>query len=207
MPLRIFVPAVALTLLVACGGAPPGPQETVALYLARKGLDLMRVLPMLTDDFHRAHGMVFANTAQLPFGIVLDPDPEPIPDDPDYAAERGRLGWLTAPSLTDEVYRMFPKRKQLQLIWRGSGEEGHRAWVRLQARVPDEAPVDFVFRLRRRQASEPWRIDAVEMASGSSPSAQFIRFLISPNLDCLRFIRREAAVRGGEGTVGRPTRR
>ena len=96
--IRPLLAATVLALVAACGGMPSTPQDTVALYLKRMGRDPMRVLPMLTDDFHRAHRMVFSNTAELPSGIVLKPETETMPDDPVAQTYRVRcLGLLQHP--------------------------------------------------------------------------------------------------------------
>ena len=90
---------------------------------------------------------------------------------------------------------MFAKRPQVRWIWVGSEERGLRAKVRLRAQVPGEARVEFVFGLRRPNVSARWRIDAARMQESAAPSAEFIRFLLAPNIDCLRFIHREALAR------------
>jgi len=194
--LRSLFCSIVLVLVSACGGAPLTPEETVGLYLkGMKGKDPLRVLSVLTADFHRKHRMVFANTADLPDGIVLSRGQEGMSDDPEWAAERGRLGWLVSPLQGGRAFEMFPGLLEIQLGWGGSEVRGDRAQVRLRAWVPDDASVTFTFELERRAASEPWRIDAVDAESDSSPHARLIHYLIAPDLDDVQFIRQEAALR------------
>jgi len=192
-----FLAVLVLCLVAACGEEPRTPQDTVALYLTRMGRDPMRVLPMLTDDFHRAHRMVFENTAELPWVVELKATPEAMRGDSDYQVERGRLGWLIAPSLVERVSWLFPKLDSLQLRWSGSDEEGDFARVRLEAFIPGEASADFVFTLRRRDADAPWRIDSARMVPGPPADARFACFLVAPDLDCVRFVRQGDPLRDG----------
>ncbi len=192
---------IALAALCGTGCSAPArtPQETVGLYLkGLKGRDPMRTLQVLTADFHRHHGMIFANTARLPDGIELDQSMEGDTDDPEWAAERGRLGWLVAPSQSEAAYTMFPRLKHIQLGWQENQERGDRAAVKLRAWVEGETSVTFVFQLQRLSPTQPWKINSVAAQSDGTLNAYFIQYVISPNFEIMEFIRREAASRFGE---------
>ena len=192
----IFFLFLALLFATGCNDALRTPQETVGVYLkGLKGQDPMRTLEMLTADFHRRHGMTFANTTQLPDDIVLDQSTEGFAEDPEWAAESGRLGWLVAPSQSEAAYTLFPALKQIQLEWLGSEVIDDRAGVLLRAWVEGEASVEFVFQLQRENESAPWKIDSVASESDGGPNARFIQYVIAPNFETMEFIRHEAATR------------
>jgi hypothetical protein len=194
--LNLFVGVIAPVLLVGCGKSLPTPQETVGLYLKNNmGKDPMRVLPLLTDDFHRHHQMVFANIADLPDDTVFDASRKLLEEDPEYAAESGRMGWLMAPALIGMAHHLFPGLKEIELYWLGSEVLDDGAAVGLRALVAEDTPVDFTFRLKRRAETEPWRIDVVETVSDSSTHARLISYLITPNIETVKFIRNEMADR------------
>jgi hypothetical protein len=184
---------VLVLVLVACRDASRTPQETVGIYLhGMKAQDPMRSLALLTDEFHLAHGMVFANTADLSDEILWSLPESGEPGDREFAVERGRLGWLAAPSQMGRAHLMFPRLKEIQLGWLGEQVSGNRAVVRLRAWVEGAASVDLAFRLERRDEAAPWRIGAVDAEPDGSAEARFIAYVISPDIEAVRFIRSEA---------------
>lgn len=191
-PRRIALAATVMLLCAGCAEEPSTPQATVGQYLKYLGRDPMRVLPLLSDDFHRAHGMLFANTARLPHGMAKDARIETAVEDSDYDVERHRLGWLMAPAHVDPIRAMMPRLRELQLAWLSSEQQADRAQVALRSWVEGDEPVDVVFRLRREDASSPWRIDGVDKAPSSSAYVRFSQYLLAPDLAGVRFIAQQA---------------
>jgi hypothetical protein len=184
---------MTVLMMVACRDASRTPQETVGVYLhGIKGQDPMRSLALLTDEFHLAHGMVFANTADLPDEILWSLPESSGPGEREFAVERGRLGWLVAPSQMGRAHLMFPRLKEIQLGWLGEEVSGNHAVVRLRAWVEGEASAVLTFRLERLDAAAEWRIGAVDVQSDGSAEARFIAYVISPDIEAVQFIRSEA---------------
>jgi hypothetical protein len=170
-----LVVRVAIAGALSCGSPAADPADTVERYFDLLARDPVRTLPLLTDDFHRRHGLgvVTADEARRLArgergGAAAAPAGAP--------ADRYQMGWLAIQSR--EPYRVLRDRLA---VTREAVEAGARAAVVTVRVEPDAAPA-FVqrFELVRAGPADRWRIDAVmqlEVAPPSQPAA----FVAWPN--------------------------
>ncbi len=172
---------VALVCVASACSAPPDPAATVAhAYLVSVGRDPMRTLPLLTDAFHRRHGLHVA-TAGEARGQSRTPG--------DLAVDRYQLGWLAAQSQPEMA------RGLGTTLAFGAGElheEGDFAWIAVPIAPRDGPAFEQRFSLVRAGPDAPWRIDAIEQ-SGVVPANEAAAFAAYPN----EAARRARAVRPG----------
>jgi hypothetical protein len=180
--------------LLACAGAERTPAQTVERYLDALAADPVRSLELLTPAFHTRHGLRFEEVADRPFAAPAARRPTPS-GDASLELERARLGWLTV--LTKRIFALQSPRFRRRVV----SEEirGDAAQVEL---VVEPSGLHARFALRR-EAGEPWRIDAVVLPPVSD--AQLVAaFLIAPNAELHRRI---AERRASTGTSGPPPTR
>lgn len=196
MSARLPILAAALLLAVACGAPPRSPIETVRLYLDLLPRDPVRTLELLSDDFHRQHGLRFAEVGDQPFRADDGSDraAPSRPEDPDLELTRARFGWLTA--LTKRVFALQAHRFSHEL---GPPEvDGDRARVPIRVAERGRPPLDATFALARG-ADGRWRIAAIERGEVADPD--LIRaFVLAPDAELNRRILASRSRRGAGGS-------
>ena len=168
MPRRSVVLVVAC-LMSACGSTPDPAITVVDAYLVSVGRDPIRTLPLLTDAFHRRHGLHVATAAEAR-GRGGTPG--------DLAVDRYQLGWLAVQSRPGLARGLAGV--SLTFAADGLREEGDRAWVTVPIHSGDRPAFEQRFSLVRAGPDAPWRIDAIEQ-SGVAPANAATAFAAYPN--------------------------
>lgn len=125
--------------------APGSPAAVVDAYFRALGRDPLRTLPLLTDDAHRRHGLLLADTAERaapPAGVPVS---------------RHQVAWLALEKR--ESYRVRADLLAVEPV--AASQDGGRASVTVRVSAPGEPPFEQRFALQRQDAGSPWRIDDV----------------------------------------------
>jgi hypothetical protein len=138
--------------------APDTPTDAIVTYFRALGRDPIRTLPITTEAFHRAHGLMLASTTARP-----------------ESADREQVAWLAvqrqpefaelAASLVASIVR--------------ADERGDAASVVVRVEAPGKPPFEQRFDLIR-DAQAGWRIDAVTQ-TGVSDAALSAAFAAHPS--------------------------
>jgi len=144
---------VALVCATCACSAPPDFVAVTHEYLLCIGRDPMRTLPLLTDGFHRRHGLHVATAAEARGQGGAGPG--------DLALDRYQLGWLAVQS-QPEMARVFGTTRRFMAG--RSQADGDRAWVALPIAPLDGPAFEQRFTLVRAGPDAPWRIDAIEQS-------------------------------------------
>jgi hypothetical protein len=167
--LGVAVAALAL----ACAAPARGPVDVVHAYFRALGADPMRTLPLLTDAFHRRHGLAVVTAAQaraLRDGTSGAPDAASEP----ASIDRFALAWLAVQSRAELIE--IARRLETSVV--AATQDGDIASVTVEVVPPRGARFEQRFDLVRAGTSEPWRIDAIGQkgVGGDNAAAAFVAY-------------------------------
>jgi hypothetical protein len=159
----------AASVAIACGASPDRATKVVESYLHALGRDPLRTLPLVTDAFHRRHGLHAATAAEArgeretatSFGI-----------------DRYQHGWLAMQSRPEIARRLA--ETTISFDSGNLGEDGDRAAVTVSIAPRDAPAFEQRFTLVRDGPGAPWRIDAVEQIGVTVENAR-TAFAAYPN--------------------------
>jgi hypothetical protein len=190
---RLGALALAGLLALACWRPPATPTDAVRAYFHALGEDPIRTLPLLTDDFHRHHGLRFEEAADSPFEsaeaiAALRSMAGDEAEDPDYALTRARLGWVTAIAKSAFIERV--PRFDIRYLSEEISADGTRAVVRVEVREFENPPVTLVYRLARDQERGGWLLDGIRIRGIVDHGTRLTAFLAAPDITGLRYVHR-----------------
>jgi hypothetical protein len=172
---------VLVLAILGCGAPDHEPAETVRRYLDAMANDPIRTLTLVTDRFHRAHGLRFEAVRDQAF--TAERSPAKRFDDETLELERARFGWLTI--LTKRFFAIQSERFSHTVA--AEEIDGDRARVAVQV-VGDSRPaLEIRFQLVRERSGAPWRIDGVELPEIEQDDLG-AAFLVAPNASLHRRI-------------------
>lgn len=175
---------LGLLLLVGalgCADTPPTPERVVLRYFDTIGRDPMRTLNLLSPAYHESHGLEVAALEGWSWGNqVLDlpealPNPDLAPLDATRGPDSAQLAWVMV-----QLERHF--RRLVHQVKQSIVHEvvvGNRATVEVAVLPPAGLRFTQRFRLSRRNASAPWRIDSIDQ-EGVVPREIYVAFAMSP---------------------------
>jgi hypothetical protein len=154
---RAFVAVIALAL--GCAASHETPASVAQAYFDALESDPLRTLPLLTDEFHRRHGLRVATAADAQRGAAVDPA-TPL------ALDRHQLGWLAILSRSGLAQRVSELATQIG----DTRESGNRSTVAVRVDPRDGPGFEQRFELARGDDGI-WRIDAIEQIGVARASA------------------------------------
>jgi hypothetical protein len=145
--------------VLACARPPADPTSVVERYFAYRSRDPLRLLLLLTPEFHRAHALTLDAWLRGPQGAALLASrsraaPEPSP----WTLWRAEASWLDA----QEALHVHEAASRLRVTLEASETNGERARVRSRVIGASGLPFTQVFQLVRSPETGDWRIDAIE---------------------------------------------
>jgi len=158
----------ALALLCGCAPSQETPADVASAYFEALGSDPLRTLPLLTDTFHRRHGLRVATAADAQRGAAVDAA-TPL------ALDRHQLGWLAIQSRPSLAQRVSELATQIG----DTREDGARATVAVRVDPRDGPGFEQRFELVRGDDGA-WRIDAIEQL-GVAPASAVAAFAAYPS--------------------------
>jgi hypothetical protein len=162
---------------LACAAAPEEPSQVAKRYFRYRRNDPLRLLLLLTPEFHRSHGMTLDSYLRSPPGAALLASrsrtaPEPAP----WTLDRAQVAWLDA----QESLSVQKAASRLRFTIESAEASGDRARVRSRVTGPSGPPFTQDFALVRDPASGVWRIESIEQAA-LDPSNLLWAFAASPS--------------------------
>ena len=187
--LRASPVVLSLAACLACAPAPPDPVQVVERYFAWVGRDPVRVLPLLSDAYHRSHGLTVAKLENFSWGHRTYIDPERATGaNPDLAAvdaERGidgaRFAWLMIQIAPN--FQQLARQLEYQVV--GSRVDGDRATV--DVRIGRAIGFRQRFELSRDPDVGRWRIDGATQ-EGVVRSTSYLAFIAMPAEPMMRYV-------------------
>ena len=157
--------ALCALLAIGCGAPAASPRDIASEYLRCLGRDPIRTLPLLTEGFHRRHGLHIATAAQARAVAERRAAPEASAD---LSVDRRQLAWLVVQLRPDLVSR----RAALGVAIAEDEASGGTARVTLRVTPPDAPSFEQRFALVRDDGAH-WRIDAIEQSGVVAANAPY----------------------------------